>query len=391
MKKLILLFILFPFISFAQINFEQGYIIRNNNTKTECLIKNVAWKNNPTVIEFKENETAQSQTISINEMKEFGVGNAYKYKKFTVQIDRSSNNLNTISNQKAPEFKTETVFLKFMTQGELNLYSYEDGNFVRYFVGAPDKDAEQLIYKTYDDQKGSIIENVQFKQQLMNLLKSDKVTRRDFERLDYKEKDLVNLFEKVYGAENSNFSNFKSKETKGSVNFKVVVGANFANAKIENSEISNSEISFDRKAIPSFGLEIEYVMPFNQNKWSLFFNPSYQKFESSQKKGYLTADFDYSYIDLAFGVRHYFFLNEKSKIFADLGYTLVVPTEATFKYGTGKLEVSKGSNLFFGTGFSYTRFSIEARYNFKRQFLNNYLYWSSNYNSFSIVAGYKFL
>lgn len=51
MKKLIIVFLIFlPILSFSQINFESGYIIRNNNIKTECLIRNVAWKNNPTNI-----------------------------------------------------------------------------------------------------------------------------------------------------------------------------------------------------------------------------------------------------------------------------------------------------------------------------------------------------
>lgn len=40
--------ILFGFNCFSQVTFENGYFIGENTEKTEALIKNVDWKNNPT-------------------------------------------------------------------------------------------------------------------------------------------------------------------------------------------------------------------------------------------------------------------------------------------------------------------------------------------------------
>ena len=40
----------------AQTKFEKGYFVDNSGQRTEVLIKNLDWKNNPTEFEFKKNE-----------------------------------------------------------------------------------------------------------------------------------------------------------------------------------------------------------------------------------------------------------------------------------------------------------------------------------------------
>ena len=49
----LLIAILYQTASFAQINFEPGYIINNQGVKTECFIRNVAWKNSPVTFDYK--------------------------------------------------------------------------------------------------------------------------------------------------------------------------------------------------------------------------------------------------------------------------------------------------------------------------------------------------
>lgn len=390
MKKLItILFIFASTFAFSQINFEKGYIIKSNDVKIECFIRNVAWKNSPTYIEYKISENEASQKITITEMKEFNVG-SYKFKRFTTDIDRSSDNINSMSHSKPFELTTETLLLKVLIEGPISLYNYEDGNLSRYFV-SKGTEAEQLNYKQYiDDKTNSVAENSQFKQQLLNLLKGDNLQTKDFERLDYKEKDLIKLFEKYYG-NTATYANLKEKQNKSFVNFKAVVGVNFSAAKASNSIIYNSNYDFDGKAIPNLGLEIEYILPFNQNKWAIFFNPSYQKYEQTAQRKNMKASLDYSFIDLSFGVRHYFYVSQNSKIFVNAGYTTTLNLDSEFLQGTSELEVSKSANFFMGAGFNYKRYSLEARYNLKRNFLQDYSYWTSDYSSYGIAFSYKFL
>lgn len=83
-----LIFIL-SFNIYAQIKFEKGYFIDNNNFKTECLIQNLDWLNNPAKINYKLNESSEASEQSINTIKEFSV-NTTKYIRFSLNIDKSS-------------------------------------------------------------------------------------------------------------------------------------------------------------------------------------------------------------------------------------------------------------------------------------------------------------
>ncbi len=114
MKKLLLaLFTLILSVnSSAQINFEKGYFINNSGDKTECLIKNIDWKNNPTEFLYKllENDTPKTATIEM--VKEFGINNISKYSRANVNIDRSSEMADKLSTNKSPVFNEEQLFLK---------------------------------------------------------------------------------------------------------------------------------------------------------------------------------------------------------------------------------------------------------------------------------------
>src|SRR5690606_726233 len=151
MKKLLGLVILamLSIHAYGQIKFEEGYFIDNQGNRIDCLIKNTDWKNNTLSFEYKASENASVQQADIEDVQEFGVLEYMRYKRFTVEIDRSSKNVNALSTKKQPEFNTETLFLRQLIQGNANLYVYEDGNLKRYFFSVNDASVNQLIYKTY--------------------------------------------------------------------------------------------------------------------------------------------------------------------------------------------------------------------------------------------------
>ena len=102
-----LLFILTAILSFncyAQIAFEKGYYINDNDLRIDCLIKNIDWKNNPTTFEYKLTEDAKVELEVLKNIKGFGFDDATKYIKAAVKIDRSSENINYLSKEKDPIF-----------------------------------------------------------------------------------------------------------------------------------------------------------------------------------------------------------------------------------------------------------------------------------------------
>ncbi len=184
MKKIILITLisLLSYTSYSQINFEKGYYIDNNGITVKCLIKNTDWLNNPTKFKYKLSENSKRKSKSIKDVKEFGILNALKYKRYTVDIDRSlSINVDEMSIVKKPIFKKEQLFLKVLVEGDASLFFYGEGKLKRFFFKTNTKTIKQLIYKEYRATKTGI--NESYKQQIWNNLKCQTITLKNIKKL----------------------------------------------------------------------------------------------------------------------------------------------------------------------------------------------------------------
>jgi len=390
MKKAIaVLLLLMPLFALSQNTFEPGYFVENG-IKTECLIKNLAWKNNPSSIEYKISENEETKTKTIKQISEFSVNNTYKYIRFTVNVDRSKIVLEDLDTEKEPKWNEETLLLNVLVEGKANLYQYEEGNFVKYFYSTGNHSkAEQLVFKEY--KVGTQVgKNNFFRQQLYNLMKGEGNDMDKFKKVQYKKDPIVKLFNEYNGNSGQKVTDLTKKQSSGSVNLKITPGISFSSLDVSNG-VSKNYFDFESKTGIRIGAEVEYVMPFNNNKWSIFADPNYQTFSGSGRKGNQQVKADYNYIELPFGARHYMYLNQNAKFFIDAAYVLTIPLgDPYIQFGGSKLDIEKNSGLALGGGFSYKQYSVELRHNFSHELLN-YAYWSGSYNSTSIILGYKLL
>ena len=185
-KKLILSLITILFFkSYSQLKFESGYFITNAGVKVNCLIKNFDWKDNPTNFTYKLADNTNTLHNTIDSVKEFGINNEFVFRKFTVGIDRASEDIDNMSTNKEPELNNETLFLKVLVQGKASLYYYGDGNLVRYFYTIDTSNAVQLIYKSYRVGDEGIKQNKTYQEQLWQHLKCEKISTQDVENADY--------------------------------------------------------------------------------------------------------------------------------------------------------------------------------------------------------------
>lgn len=393
MKKTIaLLLLVFPVLCIAQINFEPGYFIENG-VKTECIIRNIGWKNNPASFDYKLNESDEAKTKAIKEISEFTVGNNYKYKKFTVNIDRSASATEFLLTDRAPEWKQETLLLKLLIGGELSLYQYQESNVTRYFYSAEDANPEQLVYKKFMRQN-EVVENNMFRQQLFNLMKDQGYTAEKFEKIDCVENDLAKVFSEYNNAKNGKVENLSEKRNKGYFNIKITPGITFTSYTAKNDNLK-LDLNFPNKTSFRIGAEIEYVFPFNKNKWSLFLESYYHSYSSKVTNGESHAEIDFKYIGFPIGIRHYMYLNQTSKIFINASYIATVKLgDSNISYynyniyNGKKLGIDGPMGFTIGGGYSYKRLSAELRY-FKTKHVQDYGYWKSDYNSIDLILGYR--
>jgi hypothetical protein len=412
MKKNLLITLLFYCtISNAQISFEKGYFISNDGKRTECYIKNLDWKNTPTNFKYKIQLTDKEPTTeSIATIQEFGINNESTYKRFKIKIDRSNDNLTKISTTRNPDWREETIFLKVLVESDANLYSYTDGDTNKYFYSTKTIPTEQLIYLKFvqvDKNEGAetIIENNEYKQQLFRNVKSSQISEKEILKLKYKKSDLTDYFSKYNNIATASEESDK-KSNKKHFLIKVTPGISMVSASLNNTVASRFDVNLDKKIILKIGAEAEYIFPYNKNKWSMFINPTYQKYQDEKNykvpSGFITnpqtpyvVKINYTSIQLPIGIRHYMFLNQKSKIFISFIYSIDVGgnTEVTYKDlansgNTTTFKSTSDQSFAFGLGYNFkNKFSFEAKLNTGKE-LMNYTYYNAKHKAIDLIFGY---
>lgn len=411
MKKSFLFILLFYYtFSNAQISFEKGYFISNNGNRTECFIKNLDWKNTPTQFNYKlQINDSESKVETISTVQEFGIDNESTYKRFKVEIDRTSNEVENLTTNENPTWKEETLFLKILVEGDAVLYEYTGDEIRRFFYQTQNSKLQQLTYLRYlaetrNEVNGNINQNNAYQKQLYDDVRCGNVTVKDIKKLTYKKSELTNYFIGYNNCKNPSSIKAKPTTKKGELLLRITPSINFVSLTIPDRNDYNVNVDANNKTLFKLGLEAEYILPYNKNKWSLFIDPTYQKYENestySVKSLFLnqndvshTAKINYSSIEMPIGVRHYMFLNKTSKLFLNLAYIFEVNGKATISYDQKEYYNSQTSQNFgFGFGYMYKNtISLEMRMNTTKNLLGELPYSESNYKSLGFILGYKIL
>lgn len=406
LKLLLPTLLLLAFNAFSQTNFESGYLILNNGTKTDCLIKNEDWVGSPQTFEYKLSEDGELKIGSISNIKEFGSGESFKYVRATVDIDQSTDVVNNLTDVRNPIMKEETLFLKTLAEGKASLYYTERENIKRYFYNLDDGEIEQLIFKRYFVTSTKIGKNERYKQQLATTLNCSNLKESTFENLEYKVSKLVSLITNYNDCENSETIVYNKKEKGHWFNLSVRPGVTFSSLKLSNPY--GSDIDFGQKTNFRLGLEMEFLLPFNNDKWAFIIEPTYRSYSSEMEIQYVdlltidkftTITVEHSSIAFPFGIRHYFYLNDQSKIFvngaavADIIIKREVDSSNENKFDYNKtnesdLEGNAELGFSFGVGYKFKdKYSVEANISPNRGIFE-YNLISSSYTMFSFVVGY---
>ena len=360
-----LILLLVSFLSNAQINFEPGHFINNEGEKIDGFIKNIEWKNNPVSFEYMESENGNKKTYSIDAVKEFKVGR-FLFKRFEVDIDRSSNINSSLSQTKNPDFQKETLFLLLLVEGDANLYSYNDKSLVRYFYSFDNENSYQLVYKKYMRNSSEIAKNNLFRQQLSQNLKCNSISSGRLENLSYSKTELTEFFKDYNTCKNPQLT-YNQETSKGKFLFSIRPGMTLNNFKIDTDAFyaDGQIVHFQNTLGFRLGVEVEYVFPINKNKWSLITEPSYV-YINDETLDYLgeTSVWDYSSIEVPLGIRHHMFLNEDSKIFINAAIVWMYQIDSKVILFDGKDFIFESRTSFaLGLGYKFkNKYSFEFQY-----------------------------
>lgn len=397
MKNFILpLALLLSFNLYAQLNFENGYIIDESDTKVNVLIKNMDWKFNPDKFKYKNLNSNEILTGNLSSVKEFGVGK-FRYIRSTVKLDMNSNKLSNLTHLKEPSLEDRTLFLREVVKGKSSLMMYYSGNVKQFFYSLGDKDNELLIYKEFLNSDSDVAQNNHYKQQLWNNMSCNNSLLSRIESLKYEMNSLINYFVSYNECENVDFTN--SEINTVGVEFHISPKLAIKNSDLaidrEGSGIKNAD--FGSKMGVKFGLEAELVMGFNNKKWSIFLEPMFQSFSAETTiethlvvGGTDVVKADYKSIEIPFGFRHYMFLDGNSKLFISAMYVIDFSLGSKIDYEKlNDVDIDTDNNLAFGIGFKKEKFSTELRYSLNRLLITKESFWSTDYTSIGLYIGYE--
>lgn len=389
-KKFLLIVLSFLSIScFSQLIFEKGYFINESNEHISCFINNEFWKNSPREFNYKLSLDSEIRTADIQNVKEFGINDVFKYYRAVVKVDELDN-----TSKERKNLNEEQVFLKVLIEGKVSLYQYKEGNVRRYFFKVDDSEIEELDY----DPHLSFGISHRYRQQLYNELRGPELTMSEFEGLEYKKRDLIKIFMKYYSSENSPYTNFNLRQDKNRFNLSIRPGLNFSDLLMENfvKDIAGNNV-ITRKTF-RLGIEAEFLF-FKKRNWSLAFEPTYQYFNFSELirekyRSELLTNFEYQSIDLAVSVRRYFFIKNVSKIFinASIIPSFTFDSKIDFFYRNmlyESQEILPSGNFALGMGYKYKdKISLQISYQTPRPIFSEYHYWRSEYKTLSIILGF---
>ncbi len=396
-------FSLFTCFGFSQIQFEPGYIIDEKGIKQEVLIQNMEWNKNPTQVTFKKGQNSEVLTMSVNEIKEFKVANNV-YERATLLVDQSSDVTSRLSKNRNPELLEETILLRKIVGGNASLYE-DNSRGYKYFYKINGSPIQQLIYKRFNT-NGKIAYNTHYRQQLWTDLVCDKFKIESLKGLDYSRNDLVNYFVNYNECVEAEVEVFERENKKNQINLNAKAGVDFATVSVKRglNAGGNELTGIGFRA----GIEAEYVLNFNKNKWAVYAQPMFQSVSTEKA----VADFNYSadltvnysFLELEIGGKHYMFINDKSKLFLSAGFILGTPLGGKVEFkNTGRAmdpeltEFESPGGAVLGIGYNYlSRYIVEFKFALPRDIEgtnfveSNYnLEWRSKFSYASVTIGYK--
>lgn len=365
----ILFFFLFAGSLYSQNIFESGYFVSNNGIRKECLIKRVAWDNSPIEFTWKKTISSSAKTETIKNVKEFGVGQDYIFKRFIMKFDLMGDNIGHSTRQKDPRLRIRKVFLRVIVKGkDASLYQYSENEIHRFFYTARKiYYPKLLVYKTYytDDEKEAIGEklivksNNKFREQLKNTLSCKD---QDPSKVTYTQRDLKNYFKNFNRCKGSkidyeiktrlNLTHFGLIGSLDMIDFSHPIGEGFD---------PNRPVIYEQTKAARYGIYFETFIPFYKIDLSFFLESTYRAFSADQSNvtGTVTPlSIDYKSVNVNVAPRFHIYLSSKTELFFDGGLSIDhdLGTVSVFE----SLETTT-LGYFYGGGLGIGRFKFGYR------------------------------
>lgn len=399
MNKIVFIFIfLFSLLSYSQ-DSQSGYYITNNNQRIEGYFKTIDFLDSTNSVEFKTNSEDNFEKLNLDNVQEYGIGNEFKLKKYTFDLDVSNNNQGNLSWDKNPEWKSTTDFLNVIIEGEASLFSYKSIVGTRFFYTLKNNDVPtQFIYKRYRLNQNSISENNMFRQQLFIDINCEGKNVDDFSKISYRKEKFIEYFEKYNTCVNKSYvlyRNLTGKKVK--LKYTVFTGVYSMSFAIPGTPfLPDNEVNTNSY---SFGGEVALVVP--SGKWEIFTKLEVETLKirneiQSSALAFRGYSIDTYLFNVDLGARYNYIINNKNKLFLDAAILVSIPNADITAYHKNSMR-NETINIYtsstigsdFGLGYVYNnKFGIALRYTPKRNIIESSLDYSTEISKLGLSLRY---
>jgi hypothetical protein len=388
--------------SYGQENFQPGYIINLNRDTIKGFIDNRMWDVNPKAVTFRATQTAENSNYSPIDIIAFGI-NGEVYESGIVNVDDGPYDIQDLNYQKELHYRTDTIFLYTLIQGDKSLYYYKEKFGKENFFIRRDSKIELLVFKRYltDIHEGistntGVVTNNRYVRQLAFYFQNCPALQPEINKAEYRKESLSSLFLAYYDCSKSHIA-FQKKMNKPRIELGAVGGMSLTKLKFIGPDdyAYLTTLNFPRSKNLAFGLYFNIILPRAQEKWSIYNEVLYSSFKVSgvydesktEARPYLkTSTLGFSYLKLnnmlryKYKVRNVFvFINGGLSTGVAIAETNTSRTVSTL-YTPNKF-ISEGKALnntrkfevgyTVGMGSQYRKLSLEIRYEYGNGFSNS--------------------
>jgi len=158
--------------------------------------------------------------------------------------------------------------------------------------------------------------------------------------------------------------------------------------------IFGNDIDYGNKLNLRIGFETEAVLPFHNEKWSVYIEPTFQSFKGEEivaRTGIAFGDIVgiviYKSIELPIGIKHYINLSKKSKLFIKAAYLIDFEFDSKIQIFASKTILKSENNLAFGIGYKFNDiYSIEIMHQTPRNITLDNENLSSKYQNNLLIS-----
>ncbi|HEY4650266.1 MAG TPA: outer membrane beta-barrel protein [Pontibacter sp.] len=418
-------FSLLALCAFGQKHFVKGYYVTAQGDTIQSYINDKKWTRSPDQIQVAASPDGTSSTIlTIADLRGFALETGDVFVREIVQLDKSPVSADRMQVGAAPIVVTDTVLLRVLVKGALNLLYMQDEHAKdHFFMQQPGAQPEELlIIRKLVDTSGktdvagsSTTEAVRtievYKELLARAMHAcPEVTEKAY-KTDLKASQLTRLFVNYNACVGEEEPGYVAKAEKVKLQPGLVAGLMPTTLTINRREQTYKLTPGNMAQNYTIGLSLNMLLPRARGSWSVYNELAWKAYQAQGSHEQQTSPNNYKHEEITFemgylglnttiryqyphkalqpflqaGVSNNLSLASKNKVNTySREFTVEDRSEAPFLDPIRKYEVA----LLAGVGVQVKQFSMEARYE-RGNGMSHTIAASSIRHSFMFIVGYS--